>query len=171
MPPPRTAANKRKATVLLTGFGDFSRITENPSWEIVRGFIEPQTVVTADGHRITIVAHPEAVRVAYAAVDALVPQLWAARAWDYVLHVGVGFEGGFQLETRAWQDGYVLRDVDGETPGSAHGVEMRGVHGGEGGAAGRTGKVLETGIDVAWVVAQVAREVKVWSKGCGASGF
>lgn len=124
----------------------------------MRSFVDGETITTPDGYKITIVAHPEAVRVSYAAVDALVPRLWEEAGWDYVLHVGVGFEGGFQLETRAWVNGYVMKDVDGEAPEEGGG-RMKDVHGGEGG--GGEGEVVRTGVDVPWVVGLVEKEVVV----------
>jgi len=59
--------------------------------------------------------------VAYAAVDALVPRVWEdgfdRGRWDYVLHIGVGLQGPYSVETRACELGYVLKDVDGLIPG------------------------------------------------------
>ena len=121
-PPPPKPTKTVERTVLLTGFDGFSRIADNPSWNIVSSFVSPKdqsiSFIAGDTeYKITFVAHPSAVKVAYATVDALIPELWKTGAWDYLLHVGVGLEGGYELETRAWESGYVLKDVDGKIPG------------------------------------------------------
>jgi hypothetical protein len=108
------------------------------------------------------------VKVAYATVDALVPRLWEdgfdRGCWDYVLHLGVGLKGPYSVETRAWELGYVLKDVDGLIPGPPVGGtpdEARGRSGdGSGGGPG-VGRVLRTRVGVAEVVALVAGRVKV----------
>lgn len=125
-PQPPTKENK-KITVYLTGFGSFARVASNPSWAIVASFLGENGDIDGDtklelttipGYTIVFRPHPEAVRVAYATADALVPELWAVQGveWDYILHIGVGLEGGFQLETQAWEGGYKLKDVDGCVP-------------------------------------------------------
>jgi hypothetical protein len=182
---PRTASKggqkkPKEIKVLLTGYGSFSRITDNPSWGIVASFLAPseettttttktKTTLSIPGHTITIVAHPEALRVSYSFVDALVPVLWEQQDWDYILHLGVGLEGGFQLETRAWEKGYKLKDVDGLTPDAAaaaaaekEAVEMKAVHGSEDkNAAKGEGRVLTTTLDVPWIVGLVKECVTV----------
>lgn len=157
----------------LTGFGSFSRITDNPSWAIVNSFLEPahQTITIPGGYTITFRAHPDAIKVSYSTVDALVPKLWVqhGEGWDYILHLGVGLEGGFELETQCWEAGYKLKDVDGCipcVPGDDEGkkaVDMNGVHGSENENANKgEGRLLKTALDVVWVVDLVSRSVTVF---------
>jgi hypothetical protein len=168
MPPPAASNGGQKKPkeikVLLTGYGSFSRIADNPSWGIVSSFLPPtEETLCIPGCTITIVAHPEALRVSYSFVDALVPALWEQpQDWDYILHLGVGLEGGFHLETRAWEKGYKLKDVDGLAPDGETGVEMKAVHGSEDtDAAKGEGRVLTTALDVPWIVELVRECVTV----------
>ncbi|KAI5847490.1 hypothetical protein BZA05DRAFT_457548 [Tricharina praecox] len=189
-PPPQKQAQKT-LTILLTGFGPFVRISDNPSWSIVETLLSsgPLTIRTPSTlYTIHLLPHPSAIKVSYATIDALVPSLWetGTRAWDYVLHIGVGREGGFKLERRAWVDGYVLRDVDGRFPGDGgvgdgvgkgegkgkgkgegegkgeeKGVEMKGVHGGEQALPldERPGRQLYTALDVEAIAKFVGESV------------
>ncbi|KAF8533021.1 hypothetical protein BDD12DRAFT_867422 [Trichophaea hybrida] len=174
--PPSQSTNKQ-ITIYLTGFGNFSRITDNPSWSIVSSFLKPvhQTVTLPDcGITILFLPHPTAVKVSYPTVDDLIPQLWASRkeGWEYILHIGVGHEGGFELETQCWEKGYKLKDVDGCIPSpegggdgkkkkkKENGMDMKGVHGSENTDANRgEGRLLKTAFDVQWVVDLVERDV------------
>ena len=201
LPPPSQpqppAKKNKKITVYLTGFSSFARVVDNPSWAIVASFLGENgdgdtklELTTIPGYTVVFRPHPEAVRVAYATADALVPELWAVQGveWDYILHIGVGLEGGFQLETQAWEGGYTLKDVDGCVPvgggcSSGHGdggekaerkgkgevgveevegVEVTRVHGSENPAANPgEGKLLKTTLDVPWIVDFVATSVTV----------
>ncbi|KAA8904958.1 hypothetical protein FN846DRAFT_13110 [Sphaerosporella brunnea] len=167
MPPPPTQQPPKEIKVLLTGYGSFSRIAENPSFGIVASILSspvPVTITTIPGYTVTLVPYPVALRVAYTQIDSLIPQLWEEAAaaaeggWDYVLHLGVGLEGGFKFESRAWERGYRLKDVDGFAPDGA--VDMYGVHGSENPAAAKgEGRELWTGLDTAWITALVAGSV------------
>lgn len=90
-------------------------------------------------HTIDIVPHPDFVKVAYETVDTLIPRIHAEQAFDYILHVGVGLPGGYEVETVAHEKGYIKADVDGLIPGGVRADPER-----EGG--GDTGKdgVAET---------------------------
>lgn len=141
MPPPPVSrdASKRPITVYVTGFGvrsphspppekrrrklichqpiqPFRKFTTNPSWEIAASFL-PSTQISSDIYKINIVPHPEFVRVAYQTVDTLIPQIHAQEKFDYILHIGVGLPGGYEIETVAHEKGYVKADVDGLIPG------------------------------------------------------
>ena len=64
---------------------------------------------------IRLLVHPPPLRVSYAAVAALVPQLLAHYDPDYIFHIGMaGGRDYYALETRAHRDGYRIRDVDGQ---------------------------------------------------------
>ena len=58
---------------------------------------------------------PEAVRVKYETVRALVPTFWDGADYDLAVHIGMaGPQAVYSLERRAHRDGYALRDVDGD---------------------------------------------------------
>ncbi|CCX32779.1 hypothetical protein FPQ18DRAFT_322109 [Pyronema domesticum] len=154
--------NPKQIHVLITGYGGFSRIAVNPSWGIASTFIIPQTIsLPSDGLEIVITAHPDELRVSYPLIDALVPELWKDRKWDYILHIGVGLEGGYCLETQTWSEGYKLKDVDGFAPEVGEEVEMKGIHGSEQKEVAKgKGRILKTAVDVKWVVEKVVEKVK-----------
>ncbi|KAL0631273.1 hypothetical protein Q9L58_009872 [Maublancomyces gigas] len=107
---------KPPITVYVTGFGPFRKVSRNPSWEIVSSFL-PSTRVSSDLYNIDIVPHPDFVKVAYETVDTLIPTVHAEKTFDYILHVGVGVPGDYEIETVAHEKGYVKADVDGLIPG------------------------------------------------------
>lgn len=121
MPPsiiPHTTsdASKKPITVYLTGFGPFRKFSENPSWQITSSFL-PSASVSTDIYDITIIPHPVPIRVAYETIDTLVPSIHAEKKFDYILHIGVGLPGSYEIETVAHEKGYVKGDIDGLVPG------------------------------------------------------
>ena len=57
--------------------------------------------------------HPSPVRVAYATVSTLIPQLIATHDPDYVLHIGMaGGRDHYTLETIGHRDNYKIKDID-----------------------------------------------------------
>ncbi|RYP87383.1 hypothetical protein DL770_004795 [Monosporascus sp. CRB-9-2] len=101
--------------VLVTGFGAFMGLDDNPSWEIVSRL--PGTLP----NNIEVTIHPEAVRVAYHPVFDLVPQLYAEDDYDIVLHTGLAAGREYfaveqsSSQSRLEASGYQNSpDVDGE---------------------------------------------------------
>jgi pyrrolidone-carboxylate peptidase len=79
---------------------------------------EPPGFASASSSRLTpmirLIVHPTPLRVSYAVVTSLVPQLLAHCDPDYIFHIGMaGGRDYYALETRAHRDGYRIRDVDG----------------------------------------------------------
>jgi len=169
-PPPPPPKQEKALTVLLTGFGSFARIADNPSWSIVESLLSsaPLVITTpSTTYTLRLLPYPSPIKVCYATIDTLVPSLWESGGWDYVLHIGVGHEGGFQLERRAWEEGYVLKDVDGRYPGDGEvvskGEEMKGVHGGEQAVPPdeRPGRQLYTALDIEAIATFVGESIAV----------
>ncbi|RYP59124.1 hypothetical protein DL769_008672 [Monosporascus sp. CRB-8-3] len=101
--------------VLVTGFGAFMGLEDNPSWEIVSRL--PGTLP----NNIEVTIHPQAIPVAYHPVFNLVPQLYAEDDYDIVLHTGLAAgREYFAVEQSSSQSrlaGYGYQttpDVDGE---------------------------------------------------------
>jgi pyrrolidone-carboxylate peptidase len=64
-------------------------------------------------YEIRLIVHPSPIRVSYATVTTLLPQLIAQHAPDYIFHIGMaGGREHYTLETIAHRDGYKIRDVD-----------------------------------------------------------
>ena len=71
--------------------------------------------------QVRLLVHPQPVRVAYAAVRKLVPELWdgngdggRGKGIDFCVHVGMaGEKSCYAVERRGHRRGYNMRDVDG----------------------------------------------------------
>lgn len=64
-------------------------------------------------YSIRLIVHPAPVRVSYATVATLVPDLISHHDPDFILHIGVaGGRDHYSLETRGHRDGYRIKDVD-----------------------------------------------------------
>ncbi|KAK2050329.1 hypothetical protein LZ31DRAFT_537764 [Colletotrichum somersetense] len=131
-------------TVLVTGFGPFkAQYPVNPSWEIARSlpaYLPPLRAKNPKEHHhpsassssssssaaaaasrplppVRILVHPEAIRVNYMTVRALVPRLWDPALHprvDAVVHIGMaGPRLFYSVERRGHRDGYTFPDVDG----------------------------------------------------------
>ncbi|KAF8427511.1 hypothetical protein EV426DRAFT_529487 [Tirmania nivea] len=150
--------------VYLTGYGPFRGIAENPSGQIANSllpetsiYIHPRPHLTL---RITIHPHSTPIRVAYADVDRTVSEIYNTASFDYILHVGVGLAGGFELEKIAYGDGYYMGDVDGLVPGgekakSDEDLRNEGLlrhWGGDGSTGLKQDVPMGTGLDVDWIV-------------------
>lgn len=128
-----------------------------------------------DGVHVILQVHPIPVKVSYSTVAATIASLWTARdedpaaAWDYILHVGVGAEGGYVLETLAHECGYVARDVDGLAPGLENGGPSTQPVGDTPQARGtvvskelsvlKKGRALHTGLDVEAIAKRLRESV------------
>ncbi|KAF8472569.1 hypothetical protein BDZ91DRAFT_715303 [Kalaharituber pfeilii] len=156
----------KEVKVYVTGYGSFRGITKNPSFEIIKSFIPESQIYLHPSEsytiKITLLPHPTAVRVAYADVNSAVRELYNTADFDYILHVGVGLTGGYELEKIAHGDGYMVGDVDGLLPngGKAKDDETltkEGVlwHWGGGGSGQSSGDWIGTGLDVDWMVKMI----------------
>ena len=153
----------------------FRSITKNPSSEITSSFL-PTTTITFHPTptltvAITLQPHAHPVRVAYANVDDAISEIYDTAQFDYILHVGVGLPGGYELEKVAWGTGYNMGDVDGLVPGGGEAKDdetlkkqglfrhWAGNSGGSGGSGGGDGNGSEMGtaLDVNWIVDMVER--------------
>lgn len=104
----------------------------NPSWEIARSlpsYLPPLRAKNPKDHQpadstasrplppVRILVHPEAIRVNYQTVRALVPQLWDPATHpriDATVHIGMaGPRLFYSIERRGHRDGYAFPDVDG----------------------------------------------------------
>ncbi|KAF2439883.1 peptidase C15, pyroglutamyl peptidase I-like protein [Karstenula rhodostoma CBS 690.94] len=105
--------------VLVTGFGPFGNVINNPSWGIA------SRLPTTLPNNISILVHPSAVPVAYHPVIDLVPGLIADIQPDISLHIGVA-EGRtyFAVEQTSRKNVYGnMRDVEGKPWTNAEGEE------------------------------------------------
>ncbi|EJD41133.1 peptidase C15, pyroglutamyl peptidase I-like protein [Auricularia subglabra TFB-10046 SS5] len=166
MPPP--PSSPRDVHVLITGFGPFSRTSDNPSWLASRPL--NGTKLTLDNGTTVHITALE-VRVVYASVLYLVPGFHArppvipplpdlpqppADGYDFVFHIGLGASGAIAIEQQAHKSGYALPDVDGKlapiiTVDGKTGEALRGF------AAGfeAFGKDLQTTINIEGLVAHL----------------
>lgn len=130
--PQGSPSNPTKDIIIyITGFGPWSRIIDNPS-SAISGSLLPagSTIIRftgSDGVNYNIHLHPhlEPVRVCYKDVDEFVEKLWEEGGFDYVLHLGLGHNGMYQLETQAHEEGYDYADVDGLDAHGNKGLERR----------------------------------------------
>ena len=127
--------------VLITGFGAFSRVSDNPSYKIALAL--PPTLPD-----ITLHSYPHPVRVSYPSITTLIPSLWRPRTFSYILHIGVGIGPRYALETRAWEHGYASPDVDNFAPDTSRERED-------------WGRCLKTGVDVPKVLEEVRGKVQL----------
>ncbi|KAK6226857.1 pyroglutamyl peptidase [Colletotrichum tabaci] len=152
-------------TVLVTGFGPFkAQYPVNPSWEIARSlptYLPPLRAKNPKDHPSTssssparplppvrILVHPEAIRVNYQTVRALVPQLWDPATHpriDAAVHIGMaGPRLFYSVERRGHRDGYAFPDVDGNRLGD----EERRREEGDGWVWHGMPPEIETGLDL-----------------------
>lgn len=98
--------------------------------------------------------------MAYADVGRTVSEIYNTESFDYILHVGVGLAGGFELEKIAYGDGYYMGDVDGLVPNgekakSDEQLKSEGLlkhWGGDGSTGPKQDVPMGTGLDVDWIV-------------------
>ncbi|CAE6509983.1 unnamed protein product [Rhizoctonia solani] len=117
-----TEPEKKSLRILVTGFGAFRNIKTNPSWLATKP-LDNQTLKftkhaqphSPKSHPVEIEAHISAleVPVTYSAVLSTVPPLHASKQYDVILHVGVGLEGGLEIERLAHKTGYNEPDAAG----------------------------------------------------------
>ncbi|KAK3215492.1 hypothetical protein GRF29_8g166912 [Pseudopithomyces chartarum] len=143
--------------VLVTGFGPFAGVPNNPSWGIA------SRLPTDIGNNITLFVHPEAVPVAYKPVLSTVPELVSDFQPDISLHIGVA-EGRtyFAVEQTSRRGVYSYgRDVNGEVFPNADGEKLWGDQ----------ATVLSTDINLHGVVDEWQRRTAgvVWPKAGGTS--
>jgi pyrrolidone-carboxylate peptidase len=126
--------DQKVVTVLVTGFGPFKSFATNPSYLIAKSlpeylYPEPKSFavdapaqfaglaqtrpLTTPAPIIRLIVHPEQIRVAYATVARVAPELIAKHDPDYIMHIGMaGGRDFYTLETLARRDGYKIKDVD-----------------------------------------------------------
>ncbi|KAI9783537.1 MAG: hypothetical protein M1839_003707 [Geoglossum umbratile] len=106
-------SGKAQYAVLVTGFGPFDGVEENPSFSVIVTL--PTEIHLPDGRSIRLYIHRTPVPVAYDHVLKLVPTLYRQYpAMDYFVHVGVNAEAeDYQIEKRARKGDYVRKDVTG----------------------------------------------------------
>lgn len=103
--------------VLITGFGPFQGVPNNPSFAIVSRL--PSTLP----NNIEIYTHPSAIPVAYHPTINLLPDLYATTKPDVALHIGVA-EGRkyFAVEAGSERGNFdLIRDIDGKNFTDAEG--------------------------------------------------
>ncbi|KAF2006402.1 peptidase C15, pyroglutamyl peptidase I-like protein [Amniculicola lignicola CBS 123094] len=96
--------------VLITGFGPFYGVTNNPSWAIASRL--PATL----DNNIQLIVYPAEVPVAYHPVASIIPALIAEHQPDVALHIGVA-EGRsyFAVEQSSTRRSYeFVQDIYGE---------------------------------------------------------
>ncbi|KAH7328787.1 putative pyroglutamyl peptidase type I [Stachybotrys elegans] len=121
---------REEITVLVTGFGPFlDTAPVNPAWEIAKDLPaylpplnpkDPSARQAFSSRPVRILVHPEAIRVNYQVVRALVPVFWEmyqGHRIDYTIHIGMaGAHPHYQIERKGHRSGYVQPDVDGLIP-------------------------------------------------------
>lgn len=101
-------------------------------------------------------------------------KLWEEGKFDYVLHIGLGLNVGYRLETRAHVEGYRWGDVDGLDASGKEGLRRKPTDQSEGdgseelthpeGREGEKDKVYMTGLDVGYLWRFVEKNaVRFWS--------
>ena len=152
----------------------FLNIVDNPSSQITNSLLPSTSLILplspTKRLKIIIRPHPVPLRVAYASIKQDVNDIFETQSFDYILHVGVGLNGGYKLETIAWGHGYSRPDVDGlvpvgETPQDEATLkkwEFLKRWGGslKGGCEimqEEVGGWLGTGLDVAWICKNVQK--------------
>ena len=96
--------------IVVTGFGVFRGYDVNPSWEAVKAL---PAVWDDDQHQVVV----EEIPVQYDFVLKEVPDRWASRKPDFIIHVGVShLAEKLTLEVQANNTGYLSPDVTGSCP-------------------------------------------------------
>ncbi|KAK4574865.1 hypothetical protein LTR86_001707 [Recurvomyces mirabilis] len=141
-------ADKTTFNVLVTGFDTWSGHPNEPN---------PSQLITADLARKIEIKQPgnatinvsvhfsnEPVPVSFAGIDTLVPKLYEAKRYDFVIHTGVAPSiKWYEIETTARRSGYKTKTDFGEMP---PGEEHPGYGGREGPLKFYT-CVLELGVE------------------------
>lgn len=168
MPVPKSASKNQKAiSVYVTGFGPFRNVQVNPSYEIVSRLANTTLTFTTPNatYNVTFIVYPEPVPVIYRTVASTVTQIWDAGGFDYMIHVGQGHNGPYELETCASEFGYRKLDNNGENPENEKGLDTASVKG-QDLRSGAYGQLFETGLDVDWIVDFVRKgDVRNGTKG------
>ncbi|KAG8824135.1 hypothetical protein FRC19_002458 [Serendipita sp. 401] len=111
--------------VVITGFGPFMSITDNPSFKINQSLPSTLTVYrNKKPQTITLERYPDAIHVAYESVLQIIPQIYDQYASEshkpallpFFIHIGAGYSGHYAIERLAHRDGYVLSDVEDKQP-------------------------------------------------------
>lgn len=100
-------ASAAPVRVLLTGFGAFLDISDNPSWEIARRL--PSSISGLDGESIQIIVPPDPMPAAYHRIMEQVTTLIELHTPDIVIQMGLDVDSGpgiFKVERSAPREGY-----------------------------------------------------------------
>ncbi|KAG8836871.1 hypothetical protein FRC20_006910 [Serendipita sp. 405] len=166
--------------VVITGFGPFLNITENPSFNINQALPSTLTIYrNRKPQTIALERYPEPIRVTYENVLRIIPQIYDQYASEshnpalipFFIHIGAGFRGLYEIERLAHRDEYTLLDVDQKEPPLQNAEFLVGsrisnqrVMNSPVTARGfptlDNKETLQTGIDVNGVVQDVTRDVK-----------
>ncbi|MGI9385242.1 MAG: hypothetical protein ACR2PO_18980 [Methyloligellaceae bacterium] len=105
------APGQRPARLLVTGFGPFPGVRDNPTERLIQRIRADPTRHRSSGFDMRTAVLP----TEWSAVRARVPKLLARHDPDVILHFGVhGRAGGFQLEQRACNHMGMLPDACGQ---------------------------------------------------------
>lgn len=121
-----TSNKSRNVSVLVTGFGPFKTFSKNASY-LIATQLEPVLLPIInpnnpqdplDSTVINLYIWPDEVRVSYASVFQLIPEVISALPpIDYILHIGMAAgRKYYSLESLAHRDGYEIMDIDGYIP-------------------------------------------------------
>ncbi|KIJ39944.1 hypothetical protein M422DRAFT_230565 [Sphaerobolus stellatus SS14] len=140
MPPPPQSPEKKQFNVLITGYGPFSYVTDNPSWACIAALHNTTLTTSESSHTIKITCVGP-LRVVYDAILSLAPSIHSRPptfppfsdilhertslepnvqppdgGWDLTLHLGAGRNGRVTVETIGHKTGYAIPDADGKLP-------------------------------------------------------
>ncbi|GAB1517963.1 hypothetical protein RhiTH_001019 [Rhizoctonia solani] len=101
------ADETRTLRILITGFGPFSGVPENPSW-VVASHLNNQTR-DFGGVKVHITALE--IPTAYSAVLNTIPALHASKEYDAMVHFGLGLPDRFRIERIGHKLGYPAPDA------------------------------------------------------------
>ncbi|QRW27693.1 ribosomal L27 protein [Rhizoctonia solani] len=104
------ADETRTLRILITGFGPFSGVPENPSW-VVASHLNNQTR-DFGGVKVHITALE--IPTAYSAVLNTIPALHASKEYDAMVHFGLGLPDRFRIERIGHKLGYPAPDAQGK---------------------------------------------------------
>ncbi|KAF2848331.1 peptidase C15, pyroglutamyl peptidase I-like protein [Plenodomus tracheiphilus IPT5] len=132
--------------VLITGFGPFLDIANNPSWSIAKGLSNQMADI--DGENVNIIVPNGPLPAAYHKIHAQIPALIAEHNPDLVLNIGVDVDsapGVFKLEKSAKREGYHdIPDIDRRVFTRAENKKI----------FGKAAPSLHTSLDIETVVAR-----------------
>uniref|UniRef100_A0A0K0FKZ8 Pyroglutamyl-peptidase 1 n=1 Tax=Strongyloides venezuelensis TaxID=75913 RepID=A0A0K0FKZ8_STRVS len=106
--------SKNKPTILLTGYGPFDHIAENPSKTIVT---ELRKEFENDKQNFLYHLETKILPVSYKAVHDEMKQFYQRDDIEYFIHIGVNATSKYIIfETEAESHGYYSEDIEGCTP-------------------------------------------------------